>query len=78
MRIELNTKRQIDIDRDSLSAAQDAFLVAGGIIEDLGTCTLAPRPVRSVSVDPETILVRKRYRPTSRERAALRQMAEAL
>lgn len=61
-----------------LEAAKAAFFASGRQVIQLGNCPALPLPVRSDKIDPETVLVRKRRRPTATDRARLRQMADDL
>lgn len=61
-----------------LEAAKAAFLTSGGQVTQLSAYQHVPLPARSERVDPETMLARKRRRPSPTDRAALRRMAEAL
>ena len=61
-----------------LEAAKAAFFASGHQVTQLGGCGTVPLPARSQKIDPETLLVRKRRRPTPDDRARLRKMADAL
>lgn len=61
-----------------LEAAKAAFFASGVRATDLGSYCAAPLPARCTRIDPETVLVRKRRRPSPSDRATLRRMAEAL
>jgi len=61
-----------------LEAAKAAFFACGGRATELGSYCAIPVPPRSTQIDPESILARKRRRPSPSDRAALRRMAEAL
>ncbi|OAI84915.1 hypothetical protein AYO28_03260 [Pseudomonas putida] len=61
-----------------LEAAKAAFFASGRQVIQLGNCPALPLPVRSDKIDPETVLVRKRRRPTATDRTRLRQMADDL
>lgn len=61
-----------------LEAAKATFFATGGRATKLGSYCAIPVPARSTQIDPETVLVRKRRRPSPTDRAALRRMAEAL
>lgn len=61
-----------------LEAAKAAFFASGKQVIQLGDCPALPLPVRSDKIDPETVLVRKRQRPTAADRARLRKMADDL
>lgn len=61
-----------------LEAAKAAFFASGGRATELGSYCATPVPPRSMQIDPETVLVRKRRRPSPSDRATLRRMAEAL
>lgn len=72
--IQLNHERQAQ-----LEAAKAAFFNSGGQITRAGGCALKPlSPARSVKIDPDTILKRRRKSPTPAERQTLRRLAEAL
>ncbi|MDU9394576.1 hypothetical protein [Pseudomonas sp. zfem002] len=64
--------------QEQLEAAKAAFFASGRQMIQLGDCPALPLPVRSDKIDPETVLVRKRQRPTAAERARLRKMADDL
>lgn len=62
-----------------LEAAKAALLSSGGQITRAGGRALNPLPpARSVKIDPDTILKRRRKSPTPVERQTLRRLAEAL
>lgn len=65
-------ERQRDLD-----ASTAAFLAAGGKVKELPSRQVLPPP-RKTWVDPETVLQRKRRRPSPSDRVALRRMADAL
>jgi len=56
----------------------DQFFAKGGEVTPVAGVESRPLPPRSAKVDPETVLARRRRRPNTGERSALRQMAEAL
>ena len=61
-----------------LEAAKAAFFASGGQVLELATYRAAPLPARSGRLDPETVLNRKRRRPTPADRSQIRRMTEAL
>lgn len=61
-----------------LEAAKAAFFASGRQMIQLGGCGSTPLPARSETIDPETVLTRKRRRPTPHDRGQLRKMADAL
>jgi len=63
---------------EQLNASIDQFFAAGGQATQVDGFQSAPPPQRSSRIDPETILARRRRRPTMAERAVLRKMAEGL
>lgn len=71
--ILVGTERQAQ-----LEAAKAAFFTSGGQVTELGSYRFAPAPPRADKIDPETVLVRKRRKPSAADRAALRRMAESL
>lgn len=60
-----------------LEAAKAAFFMGGRQITELPSRQVLP-PSRKNWVDPETVLKRKRRRPSPADRAALRRMADSL
>lgn len=60
-----------------LEAAKAAFFMGGRQINELPSRQVLP-PSRKNWVDPETVLKRKRRRPSPADRAALRRMADSL
>lgn len=63
---------------ERLNASIDKFFAAGGQATEVEGYQRAPLPPRSTKVDPETILKRRRRRPSTAERAVLRKLAEDL
>lgn len=63
---------------EQLSASIDKFFAAGGQATEVEGYQRTLPPARSAKVDPETILKRRRHRPTMAERAVLRKLAEDL
>ncbi len=63
---------------EQLNACVDKFFAAGGQATKVSGFQNTPPPIRSTKVDPETILKRRRRRPSTAERAVLRKLAEAL
>ncbi|WP_017903560.1 hypothetical protein [Pseudomonas asplenii] len=61
-----------------LEAAKAAFFASGGRATELPTYRTAPLPARSSRIDPDTVLARKRRRPSPAERHVLRKMADSL
>lgn len=61
-----------------LEAAKSNFFAQGRRIQILPAAGDGFPPERSDKIDPETILQRKRKKPTLMERAMLRRMAEDL
>ena len=61
-----------------LEAAKAAFFASGGLVVELATYRAEPLPPRSDQIDPQTVLIRKRRRPSSSDRSKLRRMTEAL
>ena len=51
-----------------LEAAKAAFFASGHKVTQLGDCGSVPLPARSQRIDPETVLARKRRRPTAHDR----------
>lgn len=63
---------------EQLNASIDKFFAAGGQATEVEGFRNTPPPARSATVDPETILKRRRRRPSTAERAVLRKLAEDL
>ncbi|AIL60909.1 hypothetical protein [Pseudomonas alkylphenolica] len=63
---------------EQLNADIDKFFAAGGQATEVAGYQRTPLPARSAKVDPETILKRRRRRPSTAERAVLRKLAEDL
>ena len=62
-----------------LEAAKAAFFNSGGQITKARSFAFKPvLPTRSDTIDPETILKRRRISPTMSERKILRRLAEEL
>lgn len=61
-----------------LEAAKAAFFASGGCATELPTYRTAPLPARSTRIYPDSVLVRKRSRPSPAGRQALRKMADSL
>jgi len=63
---------------EQLNSSIDKFFAAGGKATKVAGFQNTPPPTRSTKVDPETILKRRRRRPSTAERAVLRKLAEDL
>ncbi|MHC2144079.1 hypothetical protein ACVI9W_000061 [Pseudomonas sp. 210_17 TE3656] len=63
---------------ERLNESIDKFFAAGGQATEVEGYQRTPLPARSARVDPETILKRRRRRPSTAERAVLRKLAEDL
>lgn len=63
---------------EQLNASIDKFFAASGQATEVEGCQSTTPPERSTKIDPETILRRRRRRPTPAERAVLRNLAEGL
>ncbi|WP_462402237.1 hypothetical protein [Pseudomonas sp. Marseille-QA0332] len=61
-----------------IEAAKHAFFAQGKRIQILPPAGDGFPPERSDKIDPETVLKRKRKKPTLMERAMLRRMADEL
>lgn len=60
-----------------IEAAKAAFFMGGRQITELPSRQVLP-PSRKSWIDPETVLKRKRRRPSPADRVALRRMADSL
>ena len=63
---------------EQLNANIDKFFAAGGQAAEIEGYQRTPPPARSAKIDPETILKRRRRRPSTAERTVLRKLAEDL
>jgi len=61
-----------------LEAAKAAFFTSGGRVTQFSGFERPLLAARSERVDPETVLKRRRTKPTNGERTVLRKLAEAL
>uniref|UniRef100_UPI002582D850 hypothetical protein n=1 Tax=Pseudomonas sp. TaxID=306 RepID=UPI002582D850 len=61
-----------------LEAAKAAFVANGGRVSKVPGFCPRPAPARKNWIDPETVLQRKRRRPSPADRVALRRMADEL